>query len=144
MQVSAGLLGFPMNNPTAVTCLLAGGYGFGNIFYNFPEPLTHLEPLSPAPHVQDAPSNPNDAALVDAILAVARHLNLRVVAEGVETAAQAEFLRCRGPILFQGCLTGRPEPAGQQRKRWLASAGRIDFFTPTEQTSGAAGFASNA
>lgn len=94
--------------------------------------------------IQDAPNDPNDAALVDAIVAVARHLNLRVVAEGVETAAQAEFLRRRGPILFQGYLTGRPEPAEQQLERWLASAGRIEIYPPTEGASGAAGSASSA
>jgi diguanylate cyclase (GGDEF)-like protein/PAS domain S-box-containing protein len=71
--------------------------------------------------VQDAPNDPNDAALVEAILAVARHLRLRVVAEGVETPEQAEFLRARGPVIQQGYLHGRPEPAASLLARWRAS-----------------------
>ncbi|MFX9938913.1 EAL domain-containing protein, partial [Acinetobacter baumannii] len=42
--------------------------------------------------VQDAPDDPSDTAIVQSILAVASHLKLRVVAEGVETQAQADFL----------------------------------------------------
>ncbi len=61
--------------------------------------------------VQDAPTDPNDAVLVEVILALARHLGLAVVAEGVETEAQADFLRARAEITCQGFLFGRPEPA---------------------------------
>ena len=43
---------------------------------------------------------------------MARHFGLRVVAEGVETRAQADFLSHHAPdILYQGFLFGRPEPA---------------------------------
>src|SRR5690606_35797652 len=45
--------------------------------------------------VQDLPDDRDDAVLVDTILAIARHLNLAVVAEGVETPAQADFLNAR-------------------------------------------------
>jgi EAL domain-containing protein (putative c-di-GMP-specific phosphodiesterase class I) len=49
--------------------------------------------------------------LVQSILSVARHFGLRVVAEGVETREQAEFLRERAPgIVYQGYLFARPEP----------------------------------
>lgn len=68
--------------------------------------------------VQDAPNDPNDAALVDAILSVARHLRLKVVAEGVETRAQAEFLQARGHIVQQGYLHGRPAPAEDVLALW--------------------------
>lgn len=61
--------------------------------------------------VHEAPSNADDGVLVEAILSVARHFGLRVVAEGVETQAQADFLRQRAPdIVYQGYLFGRPEP----------------------------------
>ncbi|MFN4004213.1 MAG: EAL domain-containing protein [Hylemonella sp.] len=70
--------------------------------------------------VQDAPSDPNDAALVEAMLSVARHLRLRVVAEGVETREQADFLTTRAELLLQGYLYGRPEPADALLARWLA------------------------
>lgn len=65
--------------------------------------------------VQDAPANTEDAALVETILAVAKHLRLRVVAEGVETQAQADFLNERAVVTHQGYLYSKPEPAG----RWL-------------------------
>ena len=67
--------------------------------------------------VHEAPTNADDGVLVEAILSVARHFSLRVVAEGVETQAQADFLRQRAPdIVYQGYLFGRPEPSGE----WLA------------------------
>jgi diguanylate cyclase (GGDEF)-like protein/PAS domain S-box-containing protein len=65
--------------------------------------------------IRGLPDDANDKALVEVILAVTNHLDLRVVAEGVETLAQAEFLRARGPITQQGFLHGRPEPA----RAWL-------------------------
>ncbi len=61
--------------------------------------------------VQDAPSNPDNAALVETILSVAKHMKLDVVAEGVETREQADFLEARAEVVHQGYLFGRPEPA---------------------------------
>ena len=52
-----------------------------------------------------------DRAIVSAIIAMARGLNLRVVAEGVETAAELAFLRSAGCDEVQGFLLGRPAPA---------------------------------
>jgi EAL domain-containing protein (putative c-di-GMP-specific phosphodiesterase class I) len=67
--------------------------------------------------VHEAPTNADDGVLVEGILSVASHFGLRVVAEGVETRAQADFLRQRAPgILYQGYLFGRPEP----QEDWLA------------------------
>ena len=67
--------------------------------------------------VHEAPTNADDGVLVESILSVARHFGLRVVAEGVETQAQADFLSQRAPgIVYQGYLFGRPEPDTQ----WLA------------------------
>lgn len=60
--------------------------------------------------VQDAPANSDDAVLVETILAVAKHLRLRVVAEGVETQAQADFLNERAAVIHQGYLYCKPEP----------------------------------
>ena len=69
--------------------------------------------------VHDAPTNADDGVLVDGILSVARHFGLRVVAEGVETREQADFLSRRAPdIVYQGYLFGRPEPEAD----WLARA----------------------
>lgn len=60
--------------------------------------------------IQDAPTNPDDAALVESILAVAKHMKLEVVAEGVETHEQAAFLKARAEVIYQGYLFCKPEP----------------------------------
>jgi len=61
--------------------------------------------------VQDAPIDPDDAALVESVLAVAKHMKLNVVAEGVETIEQAAFLNARAEVLHQGYFYSRPDPA---------------------------------
>ncbi|HUJ14909.1 MAG TPA: EAL domain-containing protein [Thermoanaerobaculia bacterium] len=53
----------------------------------------------------------SDRAIVSAIIDMSRGLNLRVVAEGVETAAELQFLRDAGCEEVQGFLLGRPAPA---------------------------------
>lgn len=61
--------------------------------------------------VQDAPTDPDDAALVESVLAIAKHMKLNVVAEGVETQEQAEFLNARAEVIHQGYLYSKPEPS---------------------------------
>lgn len=63
--------------------------------------------------VQDVDSDEGAAAIATAIIALGRSLNLRVVAEGVETQAQASFMREQGCHLGQGFLFHRPLPADQ-------------------------------
>lgn len=87
------------------------GTGYSSLAYLKQLPIHELK--VDRTFIQDAPTDPNDAAIVDSILAVARHLNLSVVAEGVETEEQANFLRKRGTMTFQGYLFGRPEPFEQ-------------------------------
>ncbi|MCX7178759.1 MAG: EAL domain-containing protein [Proteobacteria bacterium] len=84
------------------------GTGYSSLAYLKRLPIHELK--IDKSFIQDAPTDPNDAALVEAILAVAKHLHLQVVAEGVETASQAEFLNARGKVIHQGYLYGRPEP----------------------------------
>ncbi|MES3023893.1 MAG: EAL domain-containing protein [Pseudomonadota bacterium] len=57
------------------------------------------------------PDDAEDAAIAAAIIAMAHSLNLRVVAEGVETAAQRDFLRQLGCDELQGFFFSRPVPA---------------------------------
>jgi len=61
--------------------------------------------------VQDAPHDPDDAALVESVLAIAKHMQLNVVAEGVETQEQADFLNARAEVIHQGYLYSKPVPA---------------------------------
>lgn len=63
--------------------------------------------------VRDLSISDSDARIVETILAMARHLKLRVVAEGVETGEQFAFLRDRGCAQFQGFLFSRPVPAAE-------------------------------
>ncbi|VAW72492.1 diguanylate cyclase/phosphodiesterase (GGDEF & EAL domains) with PAS/PAC sensor(s) [hydrothermal vent metagenome] len=69
--------------------------------------------------IQDAPVNESDAALVETILAVAEHMHLKVVAEGVETEEQAAFLNARADVIHQGYLYGKPEPMDIWFERWF-------------------------
>ncbi len=62
--------------------------------------------------VKNLPEDEEDAAITHAIVALARSLNLEVVAEGVETHAQADFLRELGCQQGQGYLYSRPLEAG--------------------------------
>ena len=60
--------------------------------------------------VRHVTTDPGDAAIATAVIAMAHSLDLRVVAEGVETAEQLAFLRGRGCDLVQGHLVGVPMP----------------------------------
>jgi len=60
--------------------------------------------------IRDATSDPNDAEIIRAIVAMARSLELTVIAEGVETTEQLEFLQGLGCHLYQGYLHSQPLP----------------------------------
>jgi len=87
------------------------GTGYSSLGYLKKLPISELK--IDRSFIKDAPKNPNDAALIEAILAVAKHHNLHVVAEGVETAEQLEFLRVRGCESYQGFYFAKPMPMDQ-------------------------------
>ena len=60
--------------------------------------------------IRELPGNDDDAAIVAALIAMAKQLHLNVVAEGVETDAQRDFLLAQGCELGQGWLFGKPAP----------------------------------
>jgi len=61
--------------------------------------------------VHDIPADPDDSAITTAIAALAKSLKLKIVAEGVESDAQRDFLRALGCTIMQGHLFSRPLPA---------------------------------
>jgi EAL domain-containing protein (putative c-di-GMP-specific phosphodiesterase class I) len=65
--------------------------------------------------VRDLVTDTNDHAIVGAILAMAQHLRIKVIAEGVEGWAQLEMLRKLGCRYAQGYLFAEPAPASQCR-----------------------------
>lgn len=69
------------------------------------------------------PSDTSDCAIASAIISIGRQLGHRVIAEGVETVEQLEFLRASGCDEVQGYLYSRPLPAAEfergLRENWL-------------------------
>jgi predicted signal transduction protein with EAL and GGDEF domain len=79
--------------------------------------------------IRDVTSDADNAAITSAIIAMGGALNRRVVAEGVETAEQVEFLRRAGCDRVQGYLLGHPVEAGAF-SQWLSGDGFIPILKP--------------
>lgn len=95
------------------------GTGYSSLYYLKHLPLDELK--IDRNYVLDIDEDPDDAVIVETILAMARHLQLEVVAEGVEQESQASFLRDQGCQLFQGYLFGRPAPVDEFEARFMKS-----------------------
>jgi diguanylate cyclase (GGDEF)-like protein len=93
------------------------GTGYSSLAYLKRLPLYELK--VDKSFVKDAAHDLNDAAIVESIIGVAKHLGLHVVAEGVETQAQAEFLGTLGCAAMQGYFFARPMPL----EDWLRAYG---------------------
>jgi diguanylate cyclase (GGDEF)-like protein len=87
------------------------GTGYSSLLYLKRLPASELK--IDRGFVQDLTRDTEDAAIVSAIVALGKSLNLRIVAEGVETLAQQEFLTSLGCYSLQGYLLGRPTTAEQ-------------------------------
>ncbi|WP_404464778.1 EAL domain-containing protein [Vreelandella aquamarina] len=72
--------------------------------------------------IRELPNDPADAAIVTAVLAMAEGMGLEVVAEGVETQAQCQFLVKAGCTVVQGFYFARPLPAAELEQRWAPAA----------------------
>ncbi len=87
------------------------GTGYSSLAYLKRFPLDTLK--IDRSFIKDAPADAGDAALTSAIIGMAHSLELGVVAEGVETQSQFDFLRDRGCDVIQGYLVSRPIPPEQ-------------------------------
>ena len=85
------------------------GTGYSSLAYLKRFPISALK--VDRAFIKDLPASQKDGAICGAVLDLARHLKLAVVAEGVETEDQFNFLDQRGCQYVQGYLTGRPMPA---------------------------------
>jgi diguanylate cyclase (GGDEF)-like protein len=115
------------------------GTGYSSLSYLRKFPIDTLK--IDQSFVAQIDSGDDDAAIVTAVLGMARSLKLRVVAEGVETFEQLEFLHARHCEEAQGYYFSRPVPAAQFAKlleTGISSEARTALCTLNER-SGSAG-----
>ncbi len=93
------------------------GTGYSSLAYLTTLPISEVK--IDRSFVRDLGITPQSSAVVTAIIALARSLGLRVIAEGVETLRQMEVLHRLGCSVMQGFLFSRPL-AADDLERWLA------------------------
>ena len=85
------------------------GTGYSSLAYLKRFPISVLK--VDRAFIKDLPDSQKDGAICSTVLDLSRHLDLSVVAEGVETEAQLAYLNERNCRYIQGYLTGKPMPA---------------------------------
>lgn len=93
------------------------GTGYSSLSYLRSLPLHKLK-IDQA-FVRDIQHDKNDRAIVETIIAMAHHMELEVIAEGVEEEAQFQFLREKGCLQYQGYFFAKPVPADVFFNTWL-------------------------
>ena len=120
------------------------GTGYSSLAYLTTLPISELK--IDRSFVRDLGLTPQSSAVVSAIIALARSLGLRVIAEGVENLRQMEVLHRLGCGVMQGFLFSRPQPAEDietwlkqtvlpKKAPWIGKAGTNEFSDATLRTS---------
>ena len=102
------------------------GTGYSNLSYIQRFPITTLK--IDKSFVQKIETSNNSRALVSGIISMARALQLEVVAEGVETAAQLKFLLLQQCDAMQGYLASPAVPAAEFRDRFLREERQVNIL----------------
>ena len=87
------------------------GTGYSSLSYLKQLPLDQLK--IDRSFVNDIATNPSDAIMVRTVIDMAHNFRLNVIAEGVETEAQLEFLKKNGCLAYQGYLFSKPVPIAE-------------------------------
>ena len=116
LEITEGLL---MNDPAGAADIMRGlramglklalddfGTGYSSLAYLKTFPLDRLK-LDRA-FVIDLAESKDDRAIANTVVSLGHHLEMQVLAEGVETAAQRDYLASIGCDIFQGYLFGKP------------------------------------
>jgi predicted signal transduction protein with EAL and GGDEF domain/DNA-binding response OmpR family regulator len=122
------------------------GTGYSSLAYLTTLPISELK--IDIKFVRDLGHTPQSSAVVSAIIALARSLGLRVIAEGVETLRQMEVLHRLGCGIMQGYLFSRPIPPDEiehwleqtvlpRKAPWIGQAGALEFGTDAARAAGA-------
>ncbi|MCP5160281.1 MAG: EAL domain-containing protein [Hahellaceae bacterium] len=92
------------------------GTGYSSLSYLKQLPISQLK--IDKSFVRDVPAKASDAVIVETIILMARNLELSVIAEGVETLVQQEFLQTKGCFAYQGFYFSKPLPALEFFSLW--------------------------
>ncbi|MBD0269156.1 MAG: EAL domain-containing protein, partial [Cyanobacteria bacterium Co-bin8] len=97
------------------------GYSSLNYLKQFPVNMLKID----RSFVQDVTSNPDSAAVANAIIALAKSLRLKITAEGIETQEQLDYLKLQGCDEGQGFYLARPTPAEACTQRLMLGSKQL-------------------